>query len=43
MDIKVLNVVFNMIQSYKMVSGYPERTGNGFFGWVQPFAPGAPS
>jgi hypothetical protein len=32
-----------MIQSYKMVSGYPERTENGFFGWVQPFAPGAPS
>ena len=32
-----------MIQSYKMVSGYPERTGNGFIGWVQPFAPGVPS
>jgi hypothetical protein len=42
-DTKVLKVVLDMIQSYKMVSGYPERTGNGFIGWLQPFAPGAPS
>ena len=38
-DTKVLKVVLDMIQSYKMVSGYPERTGNVFIGWVQPFAP----